>query len=176
MPIIHSSPQFLSAIRMIGTLTIHVRDAKTRAILRTLTKRNTITYDAGDVVRSLIAQRATDYAPATLQMGSMRFGTNNTAPTRSDTDLLGEVVPVRKQLLDVNKINGVSGEISFQTTLQATDGNGNTFNEAGLFTRGATWNDSVGPSLLMFSRQIHGDIAKTSGLELDYNWTIQFTT
>lgn len=176
MAIIHASSKFVSAVRMVGTLTIHVRDTKTGRILRTLTKRNTITYNAGNVMRALIAQRGTDFSATALQMGSMRFGTNNTSPTRSDLDLLGEDTAIRKQLLDVNKLNGVTGEISFQATLLAADGNGNTFCEAGLFTKGTVWDADVGSSLMMFARQIHGDIAKTSGLELDYNWTIQFTT
>jgi len=168
--------RFLSKVKMIGTLTIHVREAKTGRIVRTVIKENTITYDAGDVLRALLAQRATDPAAANLSLASMRFGTSNTAPTRSDTDLLAEVAAVRKQLLDINKTDGITGEITFQATLGTADGNGSTFQEAGLFTRGSTWNDDVGGSLLMFSRQVHSPIPKTSGFSLDYDWTIQFTT
>lgn len=164
------------AFKMVGVLTIVVRDVITRKPVRTIVKRNTITYNAGNVVRALLAQRATDYAVAQLQMGSMRYGTDNTAPTRDDLDLLGEVTAIRKELVDVNKLNGVVGEISFQTTMLSSEGNGSVFTEAGLFTRGATWNADVGGSLLMFSRQIHGAITKTSSFELDYTWTIQFTT
>lgn len=168
--------KFLSKVKMIGTLTIHVREAKTGRVVRTVIKENTITYDAGDVLRGLLAQRTTDYAATQLSIGSMRFGTSNTAPTRSDTDLYAEVAAIRKQLLDVNKVDGITGEISFQATLGTADGNGSTFQEAGLFTIGAAWNNDVGGSLQMFARQIHSPIPKTSGFSLDYDWTIQFTT
>lgn len=164
-------------MRMVGTLTIRVRDVKTGRILRTLVKRNTITYDAGDIVRALLAQRATDPAPGEHKFGSMRFGADNTTPVRADTDLIAEVVSVRKELTDGQKTDGVSGEITVDATLQSGDGNGNTFQEAGVFTQGAGLYDAnVGGSLKLFARQVHGAIAKTSGIVFDYNWTFQFTT
>ncbi len=177
MKILHAPNLGLSVMRVVGTLTIRVRDAKTGRVLRTLQKRNTITYDAGDVVRGLLAQRATDPAPGEFKFGSMRFGTDNTTPTRSDTDLIAEVVSVRKQLTDGQKVDGVSGEITVDATLQSGDGNGNTFQEAGVFTQGAgSYDAAVGGSLKMFARQVHGAVAKAVGLVFDYNWTFQFTT
>jgi hypothetical protein len=162
---------------MVGTLTLHVRDARTGRVLRTLRKRNTITFDAGDIVRGLVAQRATDPAPGEYKFGSMRFGTDNTAPVRADTDLIAEIVSVRKQLTDGQKVDGVSGEITVDATLQSGDGNGNTFQEAGVFTEGAgAFDANVGGSLKMFARQVHGAVAKNSGLVFDYSWTFQFTT
>jgi hypothetical protein len=169
--------QGINRLKMRGVLSIHVRDAKSGRVLRTVLKRNTITFDAGDVVRSLLAQRATDSAASELQWRSMRFGTSNTAPTRSDTDLIAEVVSVRKELTDSQKIDGVSGEITVSATLGSGDGNGNTYQEAGVFTFGAgAYDANVGGSLKMFSRQVHSALAKTSGVVFDYNWTFQFTT
>jgi hypothetical protein len=177
MRIIHAPNLGLTVMRIVGTLTIHVRDAKTGRILRTLRKRNTITYDAGDVVRGLLAQRTTDPAPGEYKFGSMRFGADNTTPTRADTDLIAEVVSVRKQLTDGQKVDGVSGEITVDATLQSGDGNGNTFQEAGVFTQGSgTYDANVGGALKMFARQVHGAIAKTAGIVFDYSWTFQFTT
>jgi len=162
---------------MNGVLKIHIKCSRTKRIIKTLIKRNTITYDAGDTIRALLAQRATDDAAAELQLGSMRFGTDTTTPTRYDTDLIAEVPAVRKQLQDANKVDGITGEISLQATMLSTEGNGNTFAEAGLFTFGpGAWNDGVGGSLTMFSRQVHAGIPKTSAFTLEYNWTIQFTT
>lgn len=167
----------VSRMRMVGTLTIHVRDADTGRVLRTVQKRNTITFDAGDIVRSLLAQRATDPAPAEYSFGSMRFGTSATAPTRSQTDLITEISAVRKELLDGQKTDGVSGEITLDATLASGDGNGNTFQEAGVFTLGAgVYSANPGGSLKMFSRQIHSGLAKTAMVVFDYNWTFQFTT
>lgn len=167
-----------SNMRMKGTLVIHVRDAKTDRVLRTVHKRNTITFDAGDIVRSLLAQRTppADPAPAEYSLGSMRFGTSTTTPTRFDTDIISEVTSARKELTDAKKTNGVQGEISLQATLGTSDANGYTLTEAGLFTRSTTWNNAVGGSLLMFARQVHAAISKTSSISLDYTWTLQFTT
>lgn len=167
---------FIDTIKMTGTLVIHVRQGDGGPILRTISKRNTITFDASEVVRQLVAQRATDYDPSNLMLGSMRFGTNNTTPSRYDTNLHAEDPTLRKQLTDAKKINGLVGELLLQATLSTTEGNGDTLCEAGLFTAGAgAWNDPVGGSLKIFARQIHGAIAKTSSISLDYNWTLQFT-
>lgn len=167
----------ISRLRMIGTLTIRVHDARTGRQLRVLQKRNTITFDAGDIVRSLLAQRATDPAPGQYKFGSMRFGTDSTAATRSQTDLIGEVLGIRKELTDGQKVDGISGEISLDASLLSGEGNGNTFQEAGVFTLGAgTYDANVGSTLMMFSRQVHAPLAKTSGIVFDYNWTYQFTT
>lgn len=167
----------LQRVRMQGTLTIRVRDVRTGRILRTLQKRNTITFDAGDIVRALLSQRATDPAPAEYRFGSMRFGTDNTAATRGDTDLIGEIVSVRKELTDGQKVDGVTGEITLDASLQSGDGNGNTFQEAGVFTHGSgTYDANQGGTVKMFSRQVHAPLAKTVGLVFDYNWTFQFTT
>lgn len=167
----------IGKMKMRGRLTIHVLDSKTGRVLKTIHKQNTITFDAGNIVRGLLAQRATDHAAANLSIASMRFGTDNTTPTRSDTDLIAEVSAVRKQLGDSAKTNGITGEIIFQATLESGDGNGNTFREVALFTRGDTWNNDVNSSegLEMFSRQINPAVEKTAGITLEYNWGLQFT-
>jgi hypothetical protein len=167
---------FTDVLRMKGTLVIHVRQGDHGPILRTILKRNTITFDASEVVRQLVAQRATDYAPAELKLASMRFGRSAITPSRYDTNLHDEEPTIRKQLTDAKKIDGLVGELLLQATLTTTEGNGNTLQEAGLFVAGAgAWDANIGGSLKSFARQIHGAIAKTSAISLDYNWTLQFT-
>lgn len=171
------SASLISRLRIVGTLSIRVRDAVTGRQLRVVQKRNTITFNAGDIVRSLLAQRSTDPAPAEYQFGSMRFGTSDVAPTRSQTDLVTEVLGIRKELTDGQLIDGVSGEISLDASLLSGEGNGNTFQEAAVFTLGAsTYDANVSGSLQMFSRQVHAPLAKVSGIVFDYTWTYQFTT
>jgi hypothetical protein len=165
-----------SKVKLRGILTVRVRDASTGRVIRTVIKKNTITYNGGNNVRALLAQRATDDPPAQLAFGSMRFGRSTTAPNRNDVDLLDEVVTVRKQLQDSDKVNGIDGELTLQATLGSGDGNGNTFTEAGLFSTGPAWNGNVGSSLRIFSRQLHAAIAKNSAIVLDYSWTIQIAT
>lgn len=170
-------PLNTSRFKMKGTLIIHVKDADGR-LIRTVHKRNTITYNAGDAVRALLAQRTTDPAATELALGSMRFGMSNTAATRYDLDLLNEAVGARQELDDSHKVNGVSGELSLQATLGTGDANGlpNPLQEAGLFTRGTVWNNNVGGNLKLWARQVHAPILKSSAISLDYNWTLQFTT
>ena len=164
-------------LKMRGDLTIHVRNAKTGRIIRTIHEQNVITDEAGNVMRTLLAQRATDFSPGYYALGSMRFGTNNTIPTRADTILGSEVVSARKQLLDTDKSNGSAGELELKATLLPADANGNTLREVAMFTTGASWNGNVGPTdgLWMFNRQIHAPVEKSIAITLEYNWAIQFT-
>lgn len=166
---------FIHRVKLSGILQIKVIEVKSNKLLRRIIKRNTITFDAGDILRDLLAQRATDYSASQLKLGSMRFGTDGTVPTRSDTDLLGEITAARYQFQDVDKVNGISGELTVSATMGSGVGNGYTYQEAGLFTNGAVWNDNVGGSTKCYSRQVHSSIAKTSSLSLEYAWTLQFT-
>jgi len=170
-----SKSTFVSRLRMIGILRIRVRDVATGKVLRTIIKRNTITYDAGDIVRALLAQRATDTPAAQFQFGSMRFGTSSTATSRNDTNLMAEVTAVRRQLTDLEKLNGGSGELTLHAFMEGTAGNGHTYREAGLFTVGTLWSADVGGSLMCFARQLHAAIEKTASVALEYDWTLQFT-
>ncbi len=167
-----------TAIPVVGTLQIVVRDAKTRRIKRRTTIKNKIMFLAADVLVELIAQRSTDPVPARQLIHSMRMGTSNTAATRSDTNLGAFVIG--KALGNVNKITGAPGELQFVTTLEAGDANGNTLREAGLFTAGAAPSTSDAPGTTpgttrMFARQVYPDIPKTISIVVDYSWTIAFT-
>ncbi len=163
---------------MRGTLCVKVRDAVTGEVVKRIEIRNKITYLAADILVELIAQRASDPAPAQDLVYSMRMGSSNTAAQRSDTNLGAFVIG--KQLLDVDKVNGAPGEITFTATLASGDANGSTLREAGLFTAGATPSTSDTPGSApgvtrMIARQVYPDIPKTSAIVVDYSWTIAFT-
>lgn len=169
------SPEIYSRLSADGVLTVRLRSAEDGRILRTIIKQNTIVDSARTAVFGLLLQRATDPAASELQLGSMRFGRSGIAAATTDINLIEEVSDIRKQLVDANKINnGLS--ITLQATVEAGEGNGYTYREAGLFTRGGgLWNANVGSSLMMFARQVHAGIEKTDSFALDYNWTIQFS-
>ena len=175
------SLRFRSGVGIRGELTIHVFDARTGAVLRTLNKPNTIMNNARDIVRALLAQRALGAGgdPVAIReysWGSMRFGTDSTAAAPTQQDLYGEVTAARKELTDIQKNNGSVGEITLTATLDSGDANGVTLREAGVFTRGPTvWSAGVGGTLRMFSRQVHPFIEKTSAIRLEYTWVFQFT-
>lgn len=171
---------FTGLIGMSGHLTVVVRDAATLQVKKRIEIRNKITFLAADVLVELLAQRASDPLPGVDSMFSMRMGSSNTPASRSDTNLGAFVIG--KQLDDVNKVTGVPGELEFIATLGAGDGNGNTLQEAGLFTKGSagspTPSDTPGTAPgtpRMFAHQIHPPVPKTSALVLEYSWRIAFT-
>lgn len=171
---------FRDGIGVKGHLTIRIFDAKTKALLQTIDTPNKIMFFAADVLVELIAQRASDPAPSADRIFSMRFGSANTPPTRSDSNL--GVFVIGKALADVNKITGVPGELEFTATLDATEANGTTLQEAGLFTAGnaGTPTPSDAPGInpgnpRMFARQIFPAVAKTAAIVVQASWRIAFT-
>lgn len=171
---------FTSQIGMRGDLCVIVRDAITGAQLKRIEIRNKITFLAADVLVELLAQRASDPVPLYDSIYSMRMGTSNTPASRSDINLGAFLIG--KQLADVNKVTGVPGELEFIATLGTGDANGNTLQEAGLFTRGSagspTPSDVPGTApgnVRMFARQIHPAIPKTIAISVEFQWRIAFT-
>lgn len=171
--------ELTDAIGIRGVLRICVKDARSGLYLRKYEIRNKITFLMADVLVELLAQRATDPTPVFDSAFSMRMGISNTPASRSDTNLGAFVIG--KQLLDVNKVTGVPGEIQFLTQLASGDANGNTLQEAGLFTQGSagspTPSDAPGTAPgtpRLFARQIHPPIPKSPAVVLDYDWRIAF--
>jgi hypothetical protein len=167
-------------IPMRGDIDIYVRDARTQEVLRHIGIRNKITFLAANVLVELLAQRASDPDPDTNKVFSMRMGTSNTAASRADTNL--GAFAVGKELADVNKLDGVAGELQFVTTLGAGDGNGVTLQEAGLFTQGSAGSPTpsdapgTGPGdVRMVARQVHVAIPKTAAITIEYSWRLAFT-
>jgi hypothetical protein len=171
-------------ISMMGHIEIRVLDSQTRKLIRRVEIRNKITFLAADVLVSLIAQRAADYPagrPAQIpndQIYTMRMGTSNTPASRADTNLGNPIIG--KVIGDAGKITTIPGEIAFTATLELADGNGNTFQEAGLFTKGAGTGtlDAPGSTVTvprLFARQVYPGIPKTNAITLEYTWRIAFT-
>lgn len=170
-----------SPLRMRGDLTVLRRDAASGALLFSWEKKNVITFDAGTALVTLLAPNAAFGVNAQLenQIKSMRFGTSNLAPQRADTGLAAEAVvsgnPVRIELFDANRIVGSAGTVEFTATLDAATGNGVTYREACLFTRGTDADPLVTSGATAFSRQVYPDQIKTSVVELEFRWRISFT-
>lgn len=166
---------------MRGDLAVIRRSAHTGEILSFWEKKNVITFGAGTSIVTLLAPNAAFGVNAQLenQIRSMRFGTSNLAPQRSDTQLAAEAsilgVPVRVELPDANRIVGIAGTVEFVAVLDSATGNGVTYREAGLFTRGTANDPQTTAGAVMFSRQIYPDQPKTSIVELEYRWRITFT-
>ncbi len=144
-------------------------------------KKNVITYAGLESLTKLQAPNAAwgVNAQRENQIRSMRFGTVNTLPQRTDTNLLNEGtvdgVPVRIELNDARRIVGAAGSVEYQATLAAGVGNGLVYREAGLFTRGTEDNPVNAHGAIMFSRQVFPDQPKNSSVELEFRWRITYT-
>lgn len=173
--------QLASSIGIRGDLTILRRDAATGKVLYSWSKKNVITFGAGTALATLLAPNVAlgINAQQESQIKSMRFGTSNLAPQRSDTDLAAEAVvsgnPVRIELLDANRLVGSAGTIEFTALMDSATGNGVTYREACLFTRGTDDDPLTTAGATAFSRQVYPDQIKTSVVELEYRWRISFT-
>lgn len=152
---------------MRGDLRIRVRDAKTDAVLRRIQIKNTITYKALKALVHLLAQVTGDTV-GNFKVTGLHVGTGATPPDRTQTALVTEVAIIA--LSDVpseDKFITDSGpyELKILATLEASVGNGNTLQEAGLFLVNGD----------MMARQVHPGIAKTAAIVIDYDWRIEFT-
>lgn len=172
-----TTKEFEQKINLRGDLCVIRRDSTTLKILDVWEKKNVITFGATDVLVKLMAPNAV-YGPTVQQesqIKSMRFGTSNAAPQRTDLDLASEVIVARQELFDGNRLVGAAGTVEFTATLGAGDGNGFTYREAGLFTRGDNDDPALATGSTIFSRQVYPDQVKTGAVTLDFRWRITFS-
>lgn len=162
-----------------GHITVEVRGAKTGELIRRIAKNNVVCVGSKQAMASLMTQRSDEPNAADYnKIWSIYVGDGNTAPTTADTDLdgtnrLGKAVdqPITKDA------GAVDGLIEVEMTLESGDFNGQTLRECGLFTRGdGTLPSTPSADQKMLARQVHGDIAKTSGITVAYTWRYQITT
>ena len=165
---------------MRGDLMVVRRSARTGDIESVWEKKNTITFAGPEAVIALLAPNIALGASVQeqSQIKSMRFGTSNLAPEVSQTALASEAsvagTPVRVELVDANRLIG-SGTVEFIATLNSGTGNGVTYREAGLFTRGTADDPVVTTGAAMFARQVFPEQPKTSAVELEFRWRITIT-
>lgn len=170
-----------SPIGLRGDLAVFRRDALTGKLLYSWEKKNVITFGAGAAMVYLLAPNVSLGATVQLQsqIKSMRFGTSNLAPQRSDTGLAAEAIvsgdPVRVELTDADRIVSSSGTVEFVAILDSATGNGVTYREACLFTRGTADDPLLTSGAAAFSRQIFPDQPKSVAVELEFRWRITFT-
>jgi hypothetical protein len=170
----------VSTLPVRGDLRIIRRCAETLRILDVFEKKNVITFLGVEALVKLMAPNAAfgGNVQEESQFKSMRFGTDSLTPQRTDLDLANEAVsgtPVRIEFADSNRIVGASGTVEYTAQLASGDGNGVTYREAGLFTRGTDDDPQTTTGEIMFSRQVFPDQVKTAAIVLDFRWRITFT-
>jgi hypothetical protein len=164
-----------------GDLRIIRRDAATLDILSVWEKKNVITFAGVESLVKLQAPNAAFGVNVQLenQIKSIRFGLSSVAPQRTDTNLISEAIvssnPVRIALVDASRTVGAAGTVEYTATMTSGVGNGVTYREAGLFTRGTTDDPLTTSGATMFSRQVFSDQPKNSGVVLEFRWRITYT-
>lgn len=160
-----------SPFELTGHLSIERRDARTHRLVSRWEKKNTIVHGAAAIIGQLLAPNAAFGVDVQLrnQLKSMRFGTDNTTPQRTDTGLLDPQLAI--ELADTDRtISGATYE--FRCFLDSTTGNGVTYREAALFTRGDNDDPSLTTGAVMFARQVFPDQDKDAFVELLFRWRI----
>jgi len=122
---------------------------------------NVIVFDA----RKTMAHLLVGDQVSVYKVGFIAVGIGNTAPQRADTALISQI---HQQAIEPYSFpDGDTGEVEITATLDFTSpANGNTLREAGLMSLNGTQ---------LFARQVHGDIFKDSGIQLQYIWRVIFT-
>lgn len=162
-----------------GELYLRVYNSKNET-LWTYDTPNIITYGAQDVIRDLLAQTNSPGGrpPANeTWLETLRVGTNNTSPARGNTGLGSPVPNDIYAVTFTSVVNDVGGQLIFEANIPVSWDPSVTIVEAGLFTKGTAGSITVPATNgeILFARQIHPGILKTSGIGIQYVWTLTFS-
>lgn len=171
--------QLTDLVLLKGHMRVRVLDAETGEELYLEEKPNLVCVGAKKAVTRLISQASVQGAPPTdddflnTKIWAIYAGTGNTPPTVGDTEL--DVVGFKKECDQPFSVDLTNGEVECQMTIESGEGNGNTYREAGLFSRGSEVdpNEPGITDVLMYARQLHGQIEKTSSISIEYTWRFQ---
>jgi hypothetical protein len=165
--------QLTDYLSLKGHIRIRVLDAKTGTELYREEKSNLVCVGARQAVTRLISQQTTPDDYDETKLWAIYAGTGNTAPDVNDTDL--DTVVFKKACDQPFSVNLGTGEVEVQMTIESGEGNGYTYQEAGLFSRGDNDDPNAGgiSGVLMYARQLHGQIEKTSSISIEYTWRFQ---
>ena len=162
---------YSSPFDIAGHLTIERRDARTHRLISSWEKKNTIVHGAAQILGQLLAPNAAFGVDVQLknQIKSMRFGSSNATPQRTDVALGAPEIAL--VLADTDRT--ISGAVyEFRCLMDSATGNGITYREAGLFTRGDNDDPLVTVGATMFNRQAFPDQDKDSLTELLFRWRL----
>lgn len=160
---------FQSPFDLQGHLSIERRDARTHRLLSRWEKRNTIVHGAASIIGMLLAPNAVFGVSVQeqSQLRSMRFGTDSTTPQRTDTGLGSPELALF--LADTDRTVSAA-TYEFRCLMDGATGNGVTYREAGMFTRGDSDDPDTTVGSTLFSRQIFPDQDKDPLTELLFRW------
>ena len=178
--------------KLYGRLSVSAYDVTTGKRVYHIQKRNQITNHGRIVVLDLLAQIPVadpeDYAPQSHpeynQIWSLSVGSSSIPATAAQERLYSPVTDATIKLSIPNERAKVDMNYEIQVSAEVAAGvaTGDTFAEAGLFTRGrqdapdgtyTTW--ELIPGRRMYARQTYPSFTKGATMRVVYEWTIGMT-
>lgn len=160
-----------------NTVTIRICDAKTGELLEERCSHNLVCKGSKEAILRLLAQRSDEPNAADYnKVWSIYVGDGTATPAETDTDLAGtnRLGVAVSQPITKDETNGY---IEPTMTLGSGDFNGYSITECGLFTAGdETLPTTPSADQELLARQVHGAIAKTASITVQYTWRYQVTT
>lgn len=171
-------------IKMRGSVGIKVRDVQGHVIRRIFTP-NTVCIGAQWALQRALLQITKPDDPTENQLWTIWAGTSNVAPTNLDTAATmlptvqfrhtPTVAELAARAYDVAMPGVPAGTLSIQTTMDIGEGNGNTFCECGLYTRGNNDDPTLTANHVLVARQIHPNVVKSAAISIEYTWRFTFS-
>lgn len=166
-----------------GHLTVTVYDVKNGQKKRRfrISKKNQITNGGRAVVLALLAQDAAGAAlqidPTYNQIWSLAVGNDSTPVSVGDIALYGELtlgryaltIPVEREYVIIPP---TTYEIHIHKEIAAGLHDGETFAEAGLYTRGDDDDPTISVGQTLYARQIHPAFVKGAAMAVEYDWRL----
>jgi len=166
------------ALTLRGFVEIIIKDRDGK-VLKTMRDHNQVCVGALEAAEKLFSQATTPDDYEFNKMWGIYCGTDNTPAAAADTGL-GTLVFAKQCSSISTSVGGTLGLMEAEMTMGNAEGNGNTFCEVGLYTRGNADIPAapplINPNALMLARQVHGSIAKTAAIAIVYKWRYQFLT
>lgn len=162
-----------SQVRVKGSVRIRIRDAKFGGIIREYHYPNLVCRGTKSAIAKLVSQQTTPDDYQKTKIWAIYAGSGATAPAITDDTL--ETVEFKKACDQPYAVDPSAGTVTVQMTMETGEGNGITYTEAGLFSRGSA-DDPNSPGITdvtMYCRRVHGGIAKTVAISIEYEWTLQ---
>jgi len=166
--------QDASTVKLQGELRICVRDVVFNRIIRRFRFPNLVCRGAKTALAKLMSQ---DTVPADYEQNkiwAIYAGTGTTDPLTTDDTLKTPVF--KKVCTHPYTVNSpVPGIVTVEMTMETGEGNGSTYTEAGLCSRGtlADPNDPAITGVLLYARRVHAGITKVLGMTIEYQWSLQ---
>lgn len=155
--------KFTSGVRVSGWVTIWTENVHGLRLV-IYDGPNQILNNGLSTFGKLLTQQS--IAGSDRQVTSIKFGDDNTAAAATQTDIQGSLIIDKAIVTYAEDIGGTPGKVSFETTLDTSEGNGNTIQEIALMCSDGT----------AIARRVTPAIPKTNLITVGVNWQIIFST